>query len=329
MKKILVIRFSSIGDIVLTSPVVRCVKQQIPGVVIHFLTKNVFHEVIQFNPNIDKRIYLTDKLSTTIKELRKEKYDLIIDLHKSIRSRLITSALRVKTISFDKLNYEKWLMVKFKKNNLPSKHIVDRYFDSLKAINIYNDNKGLEFFTGDVHEPVLPFNNFIAFVIGAKHNTKKLPTDKITEIIKALKRNVILIGGKEDAKDGEIIRNILPEKIFNACGRYSLIQSALVVKNADAVLTHDTGFMHIAAALKKNIISIWGNTIPEFGMYPYMPGAENNFIISEVKNLYCRPCSKLGFPECPEKHFSCMNDQDTTAIAWEANKIAIYQQTKP
>ena len=329
MKKILVIRFSSIGDIVLTSPVLRCLKQQIPDVEIHFLTKKAFEETIEFNPNINRKIFLDDRLSKTIKELRKEKYNLIIDLHKSIRSRIITSALRIKTISFDKLNYEKWLMVKFKKNTLPAKHIVDRYFDTLKKINIYNDNKGLDFFTGYLHEPVLPFKNYIGFIIGAKHNTKKMPAEKITEIIKKLNRNVILIGGNEDAEAGEAIRSVLPQKVFNACGRYSLIQSALVVKNADVILTHDTGLMHIAAAYKKKIISIWGNTIPEFGMYPYTPESQSNSFISEVKNLYCRPCSKLGFTDCPEKHFRCMYDQDVEKIVNETNKFIVFQRTTP
>ena len=321
MKKILIIRFSSIGDIVLTSPVVRCVKQQIPGAEIHFITKKFFSDLIEFNPHIDKKIYLQDKVSETIKHLRNQKYDLVIDLHKSIRSKLITTALRIKTISFDKLNYKKWLLVRFKKNTLPYKHIVDRYFDELKKINVFNDNKGLELFTNDVTLPLLPFKNYIAFVIGAKHETKKLPSEKIIEIIKQLNGNIVLVGGKEDEKTGEIIRNSFPEKIFNGCGRYSVLQSALVISHADVVITHDTGMMHIAAAFKKKIVSIWGNTVPEFGMFPYMPGAENYSVIAEVKNLYCRPCSKLGYEKCPEKHFRCMYSQDENAIAAAANEF--------
>ncbi|MBA3285163.1 MAG: glycosyltransferase family 9 protein, partial [Nitrosopumilus sp.] len=288
---------------------------------IHFLTKENFKSVIEFNPYIDKRIYFRNRISDIIKQLRQEKYDLIIDLHKSLRSKIITSALRTKTISFDKLNYEKWLLVRFKKNKLPSKHIVDRYFEAFSSINIINDNKGLDFYTGDILAPVVPFKNYIAFVIGAKHETKKLPAEKIINIIKLLEENVILTGGDEDIELGEIIRKALPEKVFNACGRYSLIQSALVVKNADGVITHDTGLMHIAAAYKKNIISVWGNTVPEFGMYPYMPDKENKSVIAEVKNLYCRPCSKIGYPRCPEKHFRCMYEQDEKLIAEAANKF--------
>jgi ADP-heptose:LPS heptosyltransferase len=321
MKKILVIRFSSIGDIVLTSPVVRCVKQQLNNPEIHFLTKENYRSIIEFNPHIDKKIYFQSGVSELRKQLKKEKYDIIIDLHKSLRSKLITSALGVKTISFDKLNYEKWLLVRFKKNKLPEKHIVDRYFDALKSIGVNNDNKGLEFFTGETVAPLVPFKKYFTFVIGARHETKKLPAEKIISIIEMLQENVILIGGKEDYELGEIIRNELPQKTFNACGRYSLLQSALVVKEAAAVLTHDTGFMHIAAAYRKKIISIWGNTVPEFGMFPYMPGDENNSAIAEVKNLNCRPCSKLGFPRCPEIHFRCMYEQDEKLIAETANNF--------
>lgn len=321
MKKILIIRFSSIGDIILTSPVVRCVKQQVAGAEIHFLTKKSFKDLIEFNPHIDKKIPFEKGLSNLLGQLRNENYDLIIDLHKSLRSRVITSALGVKTVSYDKLNYEKWLMVKFKKNKLPSKHIVDRYFDAIQSLGVFNDNKGLDFFTGDVPVPVIPFNNYIAFAIGARHETKKLPPEKIISIIKLLNENVILLGGKEDIQTGEIIRSGEPEKVFNSCGKYSIIQSALVVKNAAAVITHDTGLMHIAAAYKKKIISVWGNTIPEFGMFPYMPGNENNSIIAEVKNLYCRPCSKIGFARCPEKHFRCMYEQNEKFISDAANNF--------
>lgn len=321
MKKILIIRFSSIGDIILTSPVVRCVKQQVAGTEIHFLTKSPFKSLIEFNPHIDKKILFEKGLSQLMKQLRNENYDLVIDLHKSLRSKIITSSLGIKTISFNKLNYKKWLMVKFKKNKLPKKHIVDRYFDTVSVLGVKNDNKGLDFFTGEVISPVVPFINYFAVAIGAKHETKKLPAEKIVSIIRLLNQHVILLGGAEDVQLGEIIRNELPEKIFNGCGKYSILQSALIVKNSLGVITHDTGLMHIAAAYKKKVISIWGNTIPEFGMYPYMPGNEENSIIAEVKNLYCRPCSKIGYSRCPEKHFRCMYEQDEKFIATSANNF--------
>jgi heptosyltransferase-2 len=108
MSKFLILRFSSIGDIVLTSPVVRCLKQQVENAEVHFATKKGFASVIEHNPFIDKKIYLEEDLNSFIGELKKEKYDYIIDLHNNLRTFLIKVKLGVKSFSFDKLNFEKW-----------------------------------------------------------------------------------------------------------------------------------------------------------------------------------------------------------------------------
>ncbi|MCG3167461.1 MAG: hypothetical protein POELPBGB_03253 [Bacteroidia bacterium] len=319
--KILLLRFSSIGDIVLTSPVVRCLKQQLSNSEIHFLTKKAFTSIVENNSNIDKVFSFKKNVDEVLQELKKENYDWVIDLHHNLRSMQVKRALGRPSKSFNKLNIEKWLLVNFKWNYLPNKHIVDRYFDTLDHLGVKNDLKGLEFFIPQKDEVLvssLPqeFNNgYIAFVIGAKHNTKKLPTEKIISICKKLNRPVILIGGKEDFETGEkIISNSQQptSNIYNACGRYNLQQSASLIRQAERVITHDTGMMHIAAAFKKNIISVWGNTVPEFGMYPYM-AAEGSKIL-EVKNISCRPCSKIGFEKCPKGHFKCMTEIDETAF---------------
>jgi len=122
------------------------------------------------------------------------------------------------------------------------------------------------------------------------------------------------LGGKEDFEKGERISNSIGENVFNACGKFNINQSASLVKQAKKVITNDTGLMHIAAAFRKDIISLWGNTIPEFGMFPYMPGDENKSHILEVKDLSCRPCSKLGYKSCPKKHFDCMQKIDVDEI---------------
>ena len=145
-------------------------------------------------------------------------------------------------------------------------------------------------------------------MIGAKFNTKAYPEEKIIEVCRKIENPVVLLGGPEDAEMGERIKKEVGEKVYNSCGKFNLNQSASLVKQADKIITNDTGLMHVAAAFKKEIISLWGNTIPEFGMYPYMPGNENQSRIFEVKNLSCRPCSKIGFQKCPKGHFRCMKD---------------------
>lgn len=319
--KILILRFSSIGDIVLTSPVVRCLKQQLKASEIHFLTKKSFASIVENNPNVDKVFGFERNVDEVLVELKKENYDWAIDLHHNLRSMQVKRALGKPSKSFNKLNIEKWLLVNLKINSLPKKHIVDRYFETFAHLGVKNDLKGLDFFIDAKNEVAISSlpkeyqNGFIAFVIGAKHNTKKLPVEKIISICKKLNRAVILIGGKEDFETGEkIISNFqLPtSNLYNACGKYNLQQSASLIKQAERVITNDTGMMHIAAAFHKNIISVWGNTVPEFGMYPYMPGNESKIV--EVKNLSCRPCSKIGFENCPKEHFKCMNEIDETAF---------------
>lgn len=319
--KILILRFSSIGDIVLTSPVVRCLKQQVKDAEIHFLTKKSFASIVENNPNVDNVFSFEKDVNDVMSDLKKEDYDWVIDLHHNLRSAQVKRALGKPRKSFNKLNIEKWLLVNLRINRMPERHIVDRYFETVAHLSVNNDLKGLDFFIdakNEVNSSSLPNefqNGFIAFVIGAKHNTKKLPARKIISICRKLNRPIILIGGKEDIESATAITSSLQPStsgIYNACGKYNLQQSASLIKQSERVITHDTGMMHIAAAFKKNIISVWGNTVPEFGMYPYMAGEGSKIV--EVKNLSCRPCSKIGFENCPKKHFKCMNEIDEAAF---------------
>ncbi len=336
-KKILVIRFSSIGDIVLTTPVVRCLKKQL-GAEVHFLTKRGFEKILLNNPNIDRVFSIEKKISEIIKSLTSERYDYVIDLHNNLRSWQVKNALGVKSYSFDKLNFEKWLMVNLKINRLPHNHIVDRYLDTVRDLGVVNDRQGLDYFIPKEDEidvakflrenftrelPPQYFDQksenklpYLAFVIGAAHATKRLSVDKIVEICNGLNLPVLLLGGKEDKANGDAIAMKSTHYVFNFCGMLNLNQSASAVKQAHKVITHDTGLMHIAAAFDKKIISVWGNTIPEFGMTAYSNEVEN----FEVKGLSCRPCSKIGHQKCPKGHFDCMQKQDSKAIILSLNK---------
>jgi len=312
LKKILVIRFSSIGDIVLTTPVVRCLKKQLKDVEIHYLTKKVYEPVLNNNPYIDSILTIKNNIDEVIDDLKKESYFHIVDLHKNFRSKGVVLKLKKPSSAFSKINIRKWLIVNFKINLLPELHIVDRYFQAVNILGVKNDNKGLDYFITEIDEvnitefPALFNNGYIGWVIGGKHITKIYPEDSIISVCKKLSKPIVLLGGKEDFEKGERIVHETGDNIFNACGKYNINQSASLVKNADKIISNDTGLMHIAAAFTKEVISLWGNTIPEFGMYPYMPGDENKSTILEVKNLSCRPCSKLGYKKCPKEHFDCM-----------------------
>ena len=309
MTKFLILRFSSIGDIVLTTPVVRCLKMQYPEAEIHYATKKSFHMLLANNPYIDK-IHLLDKnLWALICELRKENFHYVIDLHHNLRTSIIKASLLKKAFAFDKLNINKFLLTQFKINRLPDIHIVDRYMETIKSFNINNDQKGLDYFIPKKDE--ISLNDFgiqkpfLALVIGAKFATKRLTQFQLEELCGLLTQQVVLLGGKEDELAGKQIANKY-KHVINLSGLLNLNQSADVLKQAEIVVTHDTGLMHIAAALQKSVISIWGNTVPAFGMYPYL--IKDKFKIIEVADLACRPCTKIGYGVCPKQHFKCIKD---------------------
>ena len=311
--KILVVRFSSIGDIVLTTPVLRCIKQQLKGVELHFITKQNFISVIENNSYVDKFYTIEKNISEVIPQLKKENYDYIIDLHHNIRTLKLKAALAKKSFSFNKLNWEKFLIVNLKINKLPQKHIVDRYFDAVDLIGVKNDGQGLDYFIKEKDKidilsylPAGFYNGYNALVIGGSYYTKRIPLNKLKEICAQSTLPLVLLGAKEDNLIAEQLFEDFKTKTINLCGKLNLNQSASVIQQSQTVITSDTGLMHIAAAFKKDIISVWGNTIPEFGMGPYLAGANSQIL--EVNNLSCRPCSKLGYKKCPKVHFKCMND---------------------
>lgn len=320
MKKILVIRFSSIGDIVLTTPVVRCLKEQLQDVDIHVLVKKKFSKLYKQNPYVGKVFEFEDSLQDNIKELKNECYDYVVDLQGNRRSARVRRALGRPCSSFPKLNFKKFLLTTFKINLMPDIHIVDRYFKAVEKLGVKNDFRGLDFFISENNNypltelPESFQKAYHAFVIGGTYKTKILPAVKIVEVIKKLKQPVILLGGPEDKQRAEEVMAAVDENVINLVGKINLEQSASLVKSARSVLTNDTGLMHIAAAFHKNIVSVWGNTVPELGMYPYLPSEPEKCHIIECKDIRCRPCSKLGFKECPMRHFRCMMKIDTDAI---------------
>ncbi len=319
--KILVIRFSSIGDIVLTSPVVRCVHQQLPDAEIYFLTKKQFQPVMANNPHIHQVFYFENNLIETISAIKNTGVDYIIDLHNNLRSRIITAAFPLaKVFRFNKLNAEKWLLTSFKINRLPNIHIVDRYFETVSALGVKNDNEGLDFFIAqqDIFNikslPETHQKGYLVFSVGGQHNTKKMPLHQWQKLAAEINFPIIVLGGNDEWETGEALSKV-NNNLINFCGKTSLAQSASLIQHAEMIVTHDTGLMHIAAAFKKPVLAIWGNTIPELGMYAYFGKNPVSNFQAEVKGLNCRPCSKLGYNKCPEGHFNCMEQQDIAAMA--------------
>ncbi len=325
--KFLIIRFSSIGDIILTTPVIRCLKKQVPDAEVHMVTRHTYSSILEANPYIDKLHVLTDSLEETIEVLKGEAFDYIIDLHHNIRTLKVKRALGVKSFSFNKLNIQKWVYTNFKVNMLPPVHIVERSLDTVKSFGVKNDGEGLDYFipvkdTIELTDLPLPHRvAYVGVVIGAALSTKKLPLNKLQELCRQLDFPIVLLGGPEDKINGDAIATLDPEKIYNACGKFNINESAGLVKKAKLIITHDTGLMHVAAAFRKPIISIWGNTVPAFGMEPYYGNYNILNLKFEVNGLSCRPCSKIGYKKCPRGHFKCMVRHDMINIALQASKI--------
>lgn len=314
--KILVIRFSSIGDIVLCSPVLRCLKKALPATEIHFLTKKKFAGLLEFNPYLTKTHSLGDSLSEISHELKKENFDLIIDLHSSLRSRWLSLLLNKPVLGVRKGSLSKWLLVHFGWNRLSAGHMADRYLKTIRPIGIEPDQEGLDFFPCDCEKPLeeeLPDfvrnEKYAVFSIGGTHFTKRMPVARWIELMLEMHHPIVLAGGKEDLPAAEAIAKagmLAGKKIFNACGKYTIGGTAHLIRNSNLVISHDTGLMHIAAAFQKPVVCIWGNTVPAFGFYPW----KTPYFNLEVKNLSCRPCTRIGKPACPKGHFHCMNQQD-------------------
>src|ERR1700743_3509113 len=175
--KILVIRFSSMGDIIYTTPLVRCLKQQLPDSEIHFLTKPAFKYIYDANPHLDRLLLLKEHLNDTIQEIKQEKYDYIIDLHSNLRTSLIKLRTGIKSSTYDKQRIRKWLSLEFNLKLVPNVHLVERYLKTVKFLGVKNDGQPIDYYIKAEHDPekLLPashLENYVAFVIGATHFTK-------------------------------------------------------------------------------------------------------------------------------------------------------------
>lgn len=316
--KILLIRFSSIGDIVLASPAIRCAKLQIPCVQIHFLTKSSMKAVVENNPYIDQFHFFSGSLKNTIQELKKENFDYIIDLHKNLRSFRIRFSLDVPTLSFRKLSLEKFLLTKFGINKMPNRHISLRSVDALKPLGVNYDGNGLDYFVSKINEENfskkfnhLP-NKYVALVLGASYETKRMPVNLWLNWIDQIPMPIILLGGSDCENENLLIQKARPEKVISLVGKCSLDESALVLKNAQLVASHDTGLLYMACAFNVPTVAVWGGTSPKLQVEPFYPSSNNNpkYYNSIVEGLNCQPCSNFGTKSCPKGHFKCMNNQN-------------------
>lgn len=341
--KTLVIRFSSIGDIVLSTPLLRVLRGRFPDGQIDFLTKKEYADLVRFNQNLNvTHAYDTstgfEGLRRMKKKLRDERYDLIVDIHNSMRSRFVRSIRGVKdVVTVDKRYLERTALVKFKKNLYKnSVPVSERYIETVYPYGIKNDGKGPELHIPDevlfsVSGKIASlrlnrFESVLGICPGAKHATKRWIPERFAALavrhIKEKDGAVVLFGGREDQELCRMIGDAIAsdagkERVIDFCGGFSLLESAAAMEFCDIIVSNDTGLMHIATAMKKKTVAIFGSTVKQFGFFPQ---AENSVVI-ERTGLRCRPCSHIGLQSCPEKHFRCMNDTGVDEVYEKVNVL--------
>lgn len=321
--KIGIIRFSSIGDIILCTPIFRWLKDNIADVEVVFLTKKGFTDLLKGNPNIDRILAWDDPQCR--QDWKNENFDFIIDLHNNLRSRRATFDHWFVPISrLKKQNLRKTLMVLFKNTKLlECSPITERIMQTVKSLgDVSSYNSTLDFFNLSQPKNIEFPMEYGVIVLGGSFKTKQIPSEKVVDIINKVDNKWVLIGGPQDKNiAASVVENCnVGNSIMNLVGEISIPESAYCIQKSNITITSDTGMYHIAVALGKPVAVFWGNTVPEMGMVA--PNKElGKMVHMEVENLSCRPCSKLGFDKCPKGHFRCMMDQNIDSLFKEIEKI--------
>lgn len=314
----------------MTTPIIRCVKLQLE-MELHYLVDNRYKSLLEHNPHIYK-IHGFDQEWTELKEeLKAEDFNLVIDLHKITKTIRLGSFLKKPVIHFHKGTLEKWLMLKFRINKLPSGHLVDRFFDGVGRIKVNDDGKGMELFIDSKSETRtmtilnrLEINEaYTAIVVGGAKWTKQIPIELCVDYINKSTEPIVLVGGPEDIEKSKKIVEYSTRHVNNFAGQYNLLESAIIVRQSKLVITGDTGMMHIAAIYNKPTVVVYGSTSPIFGMYPYSLLKEPLVSFMEPDHLPCWPCSKSGRSKCPKEHARCLFDWKAFDIQRKINKLDI------
>ncbi|GAB4375972.1 MAG: glycosyltransferase family 9 protein [Salibacteraceae bacterium] len=295
---------------------------------VHVLCKKPYELLHTHNPHVDETITIINRVSEVADRLRKEKYDYVIDLHNNLRSFQAKRICKAQTFSVDKRNVAKWVYVNFKRELLPIGHFTDRCINTLAPLGVEDDGEGLDFFSDETARPaseLLPYPpgaRYVAYAIGGKMGGKILPTHQAIRLCESIAKPVVLLGGKEDADRGAQIARQAGGHVINLAGKTDLFESANIMRSAELVLSHDTGMMHIAAALKKPVFSLWLATTPQLGFAPWRPGIGSRIFEADCKK---RPTSKLGNRGYKS---GCVFNLDLEKVAAEVNQFAT-QETGP
>ena len=324
--RILVLRFSSIGDIVLTTPVVRQLHAQLEGEVeIHYCTRAAYAPLVKHHPAVHTVHAFKTDLTEVLDALMGTEFHYVIDLHRNVRSSIAKRKVKALDFTLDKRNVDKWLLVRFGVDRLKGQHIVERYLATVKAFGLEDDGQGLDLYIPEADRvpasalPAIWQPGHAALAIGAAHEGKRMNEEQLTSICDLLESPVVLLGGPDDAELGARIAEQAGNHVWNACGAFSILGSADLARQAGVLIAGDTGLMHIATAVQTPVISVWGCTTPSIGMSPWRP-APGSAIVEPIGRTK-RPCSKLGNRCKYGMANCCISTVEPERIADHANQV--------
>ena len=325
---------SSIGDIILTTALIRCVRSKFPEAQIDFLVKKQFYEVVQYNPCLSNILIFEKgkKLKELRQQIKQEKYDWIIDIHQNIRSLYLKTGLNIplKT-GFSKKLFQRSLLVNLGINLYrEAKPVVLRYFESVEKQGVTYDNAGTEVFVPTemveamkqklLQSGYTSDKNLFVISPGASFTNKRWLPEGFSNVAGNLiaEKNgwIAFIGGKNDVMLCSEIQKMIDAETANFAGEFSLLDSAALLSLCTAFIGNDSGMLHLAQAFKKPVVGIYGPTVKELGYFPM----EVNSVVVE-KPVSCRPCTHMGLDHCPKKHFHCMNTIDSADVIEAVNSL--------
>lgn len=303
---ILIVRLSSLGDIILTEPVVGAVRAAHSDANITFAVKQEYREIVERIDGLDDIIALDTKNKIQYKEqakaIRATPYDWILDLHNTTRSRLLTLGLKnVRRVN--KRTLRRRLLVMTKVDLLKdTPDVIGKYFEAAKVLGVEDTGAAPKL----SHIPVDIAHKRVALCPGSKHWNKRWPIEYFIETGRALAGEGYAIevhGSNAEKEICSAVAQAIPNAI-ELSGTLGLGQAIDRLAGCSLAVTNDSGLMHVASAVGIPVVSIFGPTVRPFG---FMPRAENAIVL-ENEGLYCRPCTTIGLPHCPEKHFRCMRE---------------------
>jgi len=324
---LLLVRFSSIGDVLLTTPLVRALRARHPDAELVFVTKQAMAPLVADNPHLSRVVTLApgESVRALARRLAALHPTRGLDLHGSLRSAALRLLVRCPWRGYSKRKLARGVLVSTKIDlyfhRVP---VAERYFEAARGLGVRPDGGPPEFFlAAAARERVaqwigargLDARPLAVLAPGAAHFTKRWPHERWLALAQRLRDQgyaLLSVGGPEDRAAAEALVPL----VENAAGAFTLQETGAALARARVAITGDTGVMHMATGVGTPVVALFGPTVEQFGFFPYSAKAT----VLE-RGLDCRPCSTMGGPSCPMGHHRCLRDIGPDAVAAAAEAL--------